>query len=655
MKKQINYFVSYAHKDDKEVKKFLKYFNEHIQGRKDFEFKQWADKNIIIGEDWHKQIQEAIAACDLGVLLLSKAFFNSKYIKENELAHFINVSGDVAKAIFPIGIRKFDTHKSEMFGLDEKQIFFHENKFFNEFKGRHFEEFTIECVKEIERKLFSINTTPFPEETTQPQSKPTVTTNLYKKAYSKVNPNNIFGRTKDLKKLHKELTENNQIVLVNGMGGVGKTTLAAAYVFESETKNRYQKIVWITESENNKDIMYDFVQEVALIKNLNIDVAGKQTVQIFNEILHALGNAQGENLLVIDNATQSIEKHLDQLPHPKWNLLITSREKIGDLKIMPLGFLALEDAILLFKKYCTTITEVTLIKEIVEAFDRHTLTIEIIAKTAQKQHYDAKKLKAAFKDNLNANIKTSHKKEVTIEKIMDYIASIFDLSTLTENEVWLMKQFVCLPPNFHTYDLLVEFIKPKASNRETIFSETLHNLVAYGWLVEENNTYKMHRIITAVCKSKFKIEVEDVDSLLDVVTMKLHSENTIKEIPQEYLPYISNFGNAILSVFVGSEKPEINTLQNNLALVLKALGDYQGAKSLLETAVNSAEKNYGKSHPTTAVGYSNLATVLIDLEEYKQALDYENKALKILEQHLPENHPNIKTVKKFITYIKKQQ
>lgn len=349
MKKKINYFVSYAHKDDREVKKFLKYFNEHIQGRKDFEFRQWLDEDIIVGKvGWHKQIQDAITACDLGVLLLSKAFFNSEYIKEKELIHFIDKDGNVLKNLFPIGLSFFDKHDCEMYGLEKQQIFFYDNKFFDELeKEIDSKKFVTTCIGEIKRNLSNINATPFPEKTTQPKPKTTITTNLYKKTYSKVNPKNIFGRDKDLKKLHKELTENNQIVLVNGMGGIGKTTLAAAYVFESEVKKRYQKIVWITENENNKDIMYDFVQEAALIKDLNIDVTSKQTVQIFNEILRALNNAKGENLLVIDNATQSIEKYLDQLPHPKWNLLITSREKIGDLKIMSLGFLALEDAILL--------------------------------------------------------------------------------------------------------------------------------------------------------------------------------------------------------------------------------------------------------------------------------------------------------------------
>ena len=55
--------------------------------------------------------------------------------------------------------------------------------------------------------------------------------------------------------------------------------------------------------------------------------------------------------------------------------------------------------------------------------------------------------------------------------------------------------------------------------------------------------------------------------------------------------------------------------QNNLAIVLKDLGDYEGAKGLLDKAVASPEKNLGPDHPTTAVRYSNLALVLMNVKK----------------------------------------
>jgi hypothetical protein len=53
--------------------------------------------------------------------------------------------------------------------------------------------------------------------------------------------------------------------------------------------------------------------------------------------------------------------------------------------------------------------------------------------------------------------------------------------------------------------------------------------------------------------------------------------------------------------------------------VLQDLGDYTGAKELLEKSVASNEKNFGPDHPSTASSYSCLATVLKDLGDYPGA------------------------------------
>jgi tetratricopeptide (TPR) repeat protein len=75
--------------------------------------------------------------------------------------------------------------------------------------------------------------------------------------------------------------------------------------------------------------------------------------------------------------------------------------------------------------------------------------------------------------------------------------------------------------------------------------------------------------------------------------------------------------------------------------LLQDLGDYEGAKGLLEKALASAEQNFGAAHPTTAGRYSNLATVLQALGDYEGALALAAKALAIFQNKLPAGHPYI--------------
>ncbi len=58
----------------------------------------------------------------------------------------------------------------------------------------------------------------------------------------------------------------------------------------------------------------------------------------------------------------------------------------------------------------------------------------------------------------------------------------------------------------------------------------------------------------------------------------------------------------------------------------------------------SDEKNFGVDHPTTAVRYSNLALVLKDLGDYSGAKALLEKAIQVFEKSLPDGHPYIQIV-----------
>jgi Flp pilus assembly protein TadD len=89
----------------------------------------------------------------------------------------------------------------------------------------------------------------------------------------------------------------------------------------------------------------------------------------------------------------------------------------------------------------------------------------------------------------------------------------------------------------------------------------------------------------------------------------------------------------------GKKHPTTAVSYSNLALVLKALGDYRGAKALLEKAMLSAEVNFGEKHPSTARSYSNLALVLQDLGDYGGAKALLEKAMLSDEANFGEKHP----------------
>jgi len=250
-------------------------------------------------------------------------------------------------------------------------------------------------------------------------------------------------------------------------------------------------------------------------------------------------------------------------------------------------------------------------------------------------------LQTAIETDLKANVYVQHKGD-KIDKVRSYLASIFDFSHTSTQEQWLLKQMVCLPSEYYTYPTLEELINPAASERTDLFPETLEELADKGWLLHnpDTDTYKMHRIIAEVASQKLPLTLAEVEPLIEMVTKKLSLDQN-KGTPIDGFPWIS-FGKAILVHFSEEVAIIITVLQNNLAIILKNLGDYEGARSLLEKAVALVEQNFKENHFLKIKYYSNLALVLQDLGKFTEAKNLLEKAVFLEEQ-------DSKTINPFIS------
>lgn len=456
----------------------------------------------------------------------------------------------------------------------------------------------------------------------------------------KTHPEDIIGRDEDLQQLHDLLNNEQRVVVVNGLGGIGKTTLAQAYV--SRYYNEYNHIAWITQSSEN--IANDFTNAAGLLESLGLSkTSSVDSDKLLKELILKLKSIVDKpNLLIIDNADRSLERIRDILPGPPiWHILVTSREEISGLYHKQLDFLNEEQAIMLFKKHYTLKKlNNSDISDIVKSVDYHTLTIEILAKTAQVQRYTLEQLRQTITNDLKVHIRVKHNKlEEAIEEIGTYLGKIFDLSKLNENEIWIMKQLACLPNEFHTYDLLRELIIDENGPFAVFFAETINNLSDKGWLLRNNETdsYKMHHIIAEVVERKHHISVVDVSYLLIMLTSKLQID-AAKDNPVDKFTWIP-YGKVILDRIGKSESPQVSDLQNSLAVVLEEFGDYLGAKYFLERAIEFEENTFGEDHPRTTLRYSNLAAVLQEIGDYRGAKLLLEKAAKADEKNFGEGSP----------------
>lgn len=453
-----------------------------------------------------------------------------------------------------------------------------------------------------------------------------------------IHPDDIIGRELDLQQLNCLLNEQKRVVVVNGMGGIGKTTLAQAYIHQFY--DQYQHIAWITQTSEN--IQNDVVNATGLIQTLGIDADKTKPEDLFNQIILKLkGISEQPNLLIIDNAGQSFQKYRDIFPgQPNWHLLLTSRETVNGFYQQELGFLNEEKSVALFKKYYQlSYLGDQEIKDLVTLVDFHTLTIEILAKMAVVQRYDIQKLKKAIQDNLRANIQVAHNRELnSIERVTNYLQTVFTFTQTTENELWLMKQLAGIPTEFHTYDLLRNLLIDEKGEQSLFFSETIFALVQKGWLLQNKATdnFKMHRIIMEVIKLQLSPHSSELPFLVNGIVDKLNYTPT--DNPVDNFRWIP-FGYALVEYLSQETSQLIAVLHNNLALTLKNQGEYLEAKEQMIKAVRLDEIAFGPYSPTTAIRYSNLSSILLDLGDLEMAKVYIEKAILADEKNFGKDHP----------------
>ena len=121
-KEDINIFISYAREDNKLKDSFLKIIKTRLEiTKKPYNFIFSADTDVLLGGEWKEEILKKVEECDYGMLLLSTNFLSSKFITKEELPRLIDKCLPVALGLIDIG-------RMDLKGLDEKQIYFNEEK-----------------------------------------------------------------------------------------------------------------------------------------------------------------------------------------------------------------------------------------------------------------------------------------------------------------------------------------------------------------------------------------------------------------------------------------------------------------------------------------------------------------------------------------------
>ena len=141
MKPPAPYFISYAHADASDLKRFREVLEPLLKASATHAFAQWTDHQILPGEHWRVEIDSALARSCFGLLLLSPSFLASPFIIKNELSPLLE-----KPRVVPVELHRllFDG-TMDLKGLENRQIF-------RDSKGKSFDA----CRTPPDRRNFAL-------------------------------------------------------------------------------------------------------------------------------------------------------------------------------------------------------------------------------------------------------------------------------------------------------------------------------------------------------------------------------------------------------------------------------------------------------------------------------------------------------------------
>lgn len=641
----------------------------------------WENFNDSLAVDGSQETyNEAIRKCDYFILLYCSKVWKYTDIEFNTAHEQFEKTGKPAiriyykNALIKSGsINKTDTESLEAFNEKLKQL--------KHFKTEY--ETTDGLVLLFKEQLDIISST----------SSNTSNKNNFPHCLSAGQPavtNDFMGRDIELADIKTRL-EKNKLLLVNGEGGMGKTSITAKYLIDH--KDKYQHYAWLfCDNGINEEIK-------KLAPKLGIDLTKIAEEKQLGEIKLAMENLPGDCLLILDNANnpEHLKAFQKEFTGTKWQVLITSRcEKIFSGNEYTLAHLKEDKAKELFRTYYTEDGDEfdKLLDKLLKGIGYNTLLIELFGKNMKElsalgetlqDFVNQFKEKGLFLGDRSFEINTLHeasqqRSTATTDQIIE---TLYDVTKLEEKERYLLVNLALLPPESQPIILLLEAFMPE---NKIAFTKELKALAQKGWLNTDISTYRMSPVVQGIILNKNKETLwDDGELLVNNLNKNLESKdgflaNLSYDDAQPFAEYArsvsdlmkkGNFKIALLFLFLSDYHLGIGNLglcfsylekatvifkdidQNNYMICILRLGDIYLKLAKFEKALEyyKLRLKLGKSlytaDPTniflkslTAVTYSRLGAFYQKQGNYKKALGYFKQDLNLTQEIYNSNTKN---------------
>ncbi|CAA6814885.1 MAG: Unknown protein [uncultured Sulfurovum sp.] len=429
---------------------------------------------------------------------------------------------------------------------------------------------------------------------------------------TKLGKSTIIGRKVELKDIEDRLNSSKALVL-HGIGGMGKSTIAGYYLHQHKNEFDYYGFF---------EGLDEFINELERALKLNIE-QGQDRLSI---ILHELTKLNGNKFLVIDNIQELtenkkiIKKILDLKEHDGFQILLTSREEIEDIDKYTIDTLSMRDAKELFNSIYKVEDEI-LLEDILEYLDCHAFFVEKTAMSIKKT-LTPQMIRDKFENGEFSKVSVKRK-----ESFNTYLNQLYTLDALDEEETLMLKQLSILP----SIEIEFSFLQEMFSREDSDFEELLDYLCEQGWLIKNDESYKLHQIIKEFLLANYAPCFEEIEGIVDSFNQFLKDSVDV-HIALAYRNKIIYF----ISLLQVSErmkfiKEKTAMLFRDTSNIYYNLGNHKEAFPLMHKAISMFKVLFGDEHLSTAICYNNLGLLYFSIGKSIKAKELYEISLQLTE------------------------
>jgi GTPase SAR1 family protein len=475
----------------------------------------------------------------------------------------------------------------------------------------------------------------------------------------------FLGREEDMEAVRSRLfDENNMLLLVNGRGGVGKTTLAAHYYHRYQ--DDYQHLAWVLSERSITNALLSLARPLGV--SFDARMPNEERLPI---LLTEMARLAKPCLLVIDNANEVADLEANYLALrrcPNFHLLCTTRiTEFEQAERYAIEGLPRDEALALFKRFYPLHreSENELFYALHQAVWGNTLVIELLAKNLA-QFNNRLKTRYALPDLLHDLGKegllglkgkkiSAHYQagelELRKETPEAIIGAMYDLGELSEEERRVLSLFAVLPAENIAFDVLDDLL-----GGEEKLDEYLLSLAQKGWLENIETDFKASPVVQEITRRKNETLRENCQSLIDGLIRKLDYEGAIGHFVNatyEEAALLALYGESVAAAFAKAD--------NDLAILCERIGNFHQTTGNLIQALGYFEQYHElrrelyEAYPQNvsfknglAISYEKLGSTQSALGNLEAASGYyEQYTVKIRQKSSPNPIPRMSALKTY--------